>query len=607
MKSLQNLSIKARSLIFLSSSIALLFALLGGLFYFLYADSLEKNLEQKLVGTAQALSLVLTADEISSAQTSSVEDPAWRAKQNLLNTFKDRFGTTYVYAMRRQPSGEVVFTHFDDPKKEYGDSLLIKVYDDYPEELKQVLDGQGGRFTQPYTDQYGSFKSWFMPVTGADGKVAGALGVDFDITAVRAAEGQSQLILLVAFVALVAGLTGFLLYMNGLVFKPLKEVARRSLDLAEGQGDLSRDVEVHSVGEIKALTDNFNKFIHKLNAMVNHLKQAASMSQQVSQELAASSEEASSASVQIASNVESMEHRAVLLNQQVSEAETAVGDITGTVGALVTRLEDFSRASDRTFELLKQMLAAIESTQALAQKNLEFSEKLGQLASQGESDMKKTMEGLTAIGASAGAIYEMIKVVNDVSERTNLLAMNASIEAAHAGSFGRGFSVVAQEIRKLAEATGRNALEINASLNQITEKMTNTDSLARRSTISFQEMVQGIFTVKNSTEAMSREMLTAREASSALGRAMDELHSVGEEVKTSSGTIHQRTGQINSSINRVAELSEESRVSMKEMAVGLDEIKHVITLVAEMSNQNSMTVSILEEELAKFKTIDAQT
>jgi methyl-accepting chemotaxis protein len=438
-------------------------------------------------------------------------------------------------------------------------------YTDFPPELEIAYTEKRTVKTAFYTDTYGSFQSVFRPILDASGNVVAVYGADVEVTTVVAERNRALAVFILFLLIEIAGLVAFSFVMGRLVFRPLRELSAKTQDLADGEGDLTHNLSLRSVGEIRVLTGHFNHFLDKLSNLIIHLKKAARMSSDVSQELAA---------MQIASNMESMDHRAGQLNHEVLSAREALDNIGRSLTGVVGRLQRFSDEAVETAGLLASQKESIASTQALS--------------------------------ATATTIFDMLKTVNDVSDQTNLLAMNASIEAAHAGSLGRGFAVVAGEIRKLAEVTRRNAHDINTSLAELTERMTQTTGLSRRTADSFQAIVGGVHATRSGMESIVREMDQARVASDRIGNTVHDLESLADELRTSSGEVQARTLAVGQAVEAVSNLSEESRVSMAEMAAGLSEIKNANFLVAEQASQNTLSVSVLDEELSKFKTRESE-
>jgi methyl-accepting chemotaxis protein len=123
---------------------------------------------------------------------------------------------------------------------------------------------------------------------------------------------------------------------------------------------------------------------------------------------------------------------------------------------------------------------------------------LNRLATEGGEDMRQTLASMALIASSVTLVKDLTSVINGVAAQTNLLAMNAAIEAAHAGEHGRGFAVVADEIRKLAETTSRNAQEIDRSLASMVSGIESSRSLTAKTDRSIGELVSGIKEVSDS-------------------------------------------------------------------------------------------------------------
>jgi ribose transport system substrate-binding protein len=229
---------------------------------------------------------------------------------------------------------------------------------------------------------------------------------------------------------------------------------------------------------------------------------------------------------------------------------------------------------------------------------------LNSLAAEGESNMKQTLISMKGIASSVDVVKSLIKVINDVAAKTNLLAMNAAIEAAHAGEHGRGFSVVADEIRKLAEQTSHNAGQINQNLLGMVKGIESSTALTVKTDRSIHELVGGIKEVSNSlTEIMAglAEMsIGTQEITSSLTNLID----ITEQVKTDSKLIDDKSTQIDVVMTAVIEISGETMQSMKGFTASVDEIKTASQDISSAGRENSENMDIVSQEVSRFKIID---
>lgn len=166
-------------------------------------------------------------------------------------------------------------------------------------------------------------------------------------------------------------------------------------------------------------------------------------------------------------------------------------------------------------------------------------------------------------------INDMVDIINSISTNTNLLSMNAAIEAAHAGSFGKGFAVVADEIGRLSEAVSENADMIGKTLNHLEKSITGTRDISVKSGESQKIIISGVKNMADSLSEMIIQMDEMSAGSSQLMQSIEQLNTISHDVKKESGLISDNIDNVKSAVNRIEELSAKTKNNFKQLSESL--------------------------------------
>lgn len=330
-------------------------------------------------------------------------------------------------------------------------------------------------------------------------------------------------------IAYLYGVIGLLLlllilyvYMKKYVNTPLTELVNSLKDIAEGEGDLTKPLKVNSKDEIGEVSFWFNKFLESLRLMINKLKQQ--------------SEELYEATLNISTAMEEMESTS-------KEIQTSILDTESQMKSSSTYLSSISEEINHQDEIISKM-------------GNEFSKVRGN-SMEGSESISKSVSEMESIQQQSENIMKMINLIIGIAKQTNLLSLNAAIEAAKAGSQGRGFAVVAEEVRKLAEKTSEASDNITSTV---------TDSNVRITLASQTVFATGkvLFKIVESVEQVSEFVEKAKEiANLQTGGIGNVLNSVDEvnnlTIQNASATtqLTETIAEISKTANQLADVSEQ--------------------------------------------------
>jgi methyl-accepting chemotaxis protein len=363
-------------------------------------------------------------------------------------------------------------------------------------------------------------------------------------------------------------------------------------------------VKVASLGkdEIGQLAVHLGEVVRALGVFFHAVKGAADNVTGLKDALAAGTAESAAAVNQINHNIDSIKTRFMVLDSAIDQATTALNDI----GRYLESFKEDSAAQAGSMEKAGAELSkAVDSVSSVARDLAEkarSADKLKRVVLDGGERVQATNEIIRTISRDIAGIAEIIELIDQISEQTNILSMNAAIESAHAGAVGKGFAVVADEIRKLAESTQDNAQRIGDALSAITAKIANaldTSETTARAFDSINSDVVG-FVV-----ALEQIAAAAAASSAASIRVVTAINGSVDGSKHFSATTHdmyQRHRAIQDAMQNIQSISDETLAGITEIDTGSQEILDSVVHVNEISAQSSERIGALEEAMAGFRT-----
>ena len=368
------------------------------------------------------------------------------------------------------------------------------------------------------------------------------------------------------------------------------------------EGDLSVTFLVKSKDEVGELSRRMNDFIHSLDEALLGIKDAATRNAAVRDQLLEATKKTGSSLADMRAAVEGVERQAKLLDEKIGATKDSVTSISSGVGQLDARISDQIAMVEESTAAITQMLATIGNMARLAEKDKELASALVKTSDAGREVFLAAFEKIEAITERVGKIEEMIEIIDTIAGQTNLLAMNAAIEAAHAGEAGKGFAVVADEIRKLAEASAEGSREIAGSVRGIIESIESAKEGSSETTRAFGEIDEKIREVSRSVTEISSSLGETDEGGRQILIAMTNLRELSASINTESRSVADNTRVIDTSMADLDQVAESVRTAMASIGKRSNDIAATADRTAELAQELTSVGDDLEKRISHFKT-----
>lgn len=388
----------------------------------------------------------------------------------------------------------------------------------------------------------------------------------------------------------------------GRTVKPLKSITDKLEDISKGEGDLTVHIDYNGKDEMGVLSGCFNMFVMKLHDIIQEIKAKITELNSISDNLAASSSESSSAIQQINANIMSMTGKTSNLDEYIHNLESVADDFKLFVENVNKQIHLQSDNIITSSAQIEQMVASINNANQTAEAKLKLIKQLEESAKDGRAEMDETLSQISEISNGANIILETLNVINSIASQTDLLAMNAAIEAAHAGESGKGFSVVADEIRKLAENTTTNAKDITNSLKHIIELIEKSQQTATGTGEKFDIIMSEIIDTSQGIHEISGAMNEIEDGSKRIIQSLTVINDGSAELKNASETMKNKVDDINKYTKNISMISTDTKNGMSEITIGTKEINESMHIVSEASIKNAENIKKIQEQIEAFKT-----
>jgi len=386
-----------------------------------------------------------------------------------------------------------------------------------------------------------------------------------------------------------------------ILVKPIVKVADTLRDISEGEGDLTHNIIVNSNDEIGDLAMYFNKTLEKIKHMVIVIKNEAVKLSDIGNSLSGNMAKTASAINQITANIQSIKGRIINQSASITQTNATMEQVINNINKLNGHVEKQSSNVSQASSAIEEMVANISSVSNTLENNAGNVKTLKEASEIGRNGLQEVASDIQEIARESEGLMEINAVMENIASQTNLLSMNAAIEAAHAGESGKGFAVVADEIRKLAESSGEQSKTIGNVLKKIKDSIEKITKSTGNVLSKFEAIDSGVKTVSDQEDNIRNAMEEQGEGSRQILQSAGSLNELTQQVKAGSREMLDGSREVIHESQNLEKVTQEITGGMNEMATGAEQVDAAIHNINEMTNKNREGIDALIQEVSRFK------
>ena len=439
----------------------------------------------------------------------------------------------------------------------------------------------------------------------ADGsyEVIGALFAGVELSTVDAIINahSGRLMLIIGLAALGLLLAGGALnfsFIKMLVINPIKRIS--GVLQKVGDGDISQQIRLRPGDEMGEMAGHFDRTLENLKRLVTIIQNEAEAVDDIGADLSGNMNKTAGAMNEINGGIQHMQRQIGAQADSIAATNTAVERISGNINRLTSEIETQSASVSQSSSAIEEMLANIESVTRISRTNSDSVTRLADASEVGRKGLEAVAADMREIARESEGLLEINGVLQNIASQTNLLSMNAAIEAAHAGESGKGFAVVADEIRKLAESSGEQSKTISTVLKKIRDSLTKISLATGEVLDRFGAIDSGVKTVSDQEEQIRNAMEEQSAGSRQILEAIQKLNEITGTVKSGAEEMRQGSAEILSEGKNLETATAEITGDMNEMAIRAAEVNGSIVHVNSISNKSKNNIDVLREAISHF-------
>ena len=366
--------------------------------------------------------------------------------------------------------------------------------------------------------------------------------------------------------------------------------------------DLTRELPLRSKDEISRVAGYINNMVLKLKEVIIGIKAAVTESQERSEMATEEIRTMSETIAAISTELGVIREQFASLHGNIDDSSTTVEEITRNIESLAKQIDRQAFSVTETSSSMEEISRSIHSVNDITHNQATVSEKIMNDIDEGRRRTRETNKLIQTTLENAQNIRQVVQIINTIAAQTNLLAMNAAIEAAHSGEYGRGFSVVADEIRKLAESAGKNAKKIQDLIKEVTRNVEAASVSSDEDTEIFEIINERIKDFHQSFQEISGALEEMASGSGQVQETTVELSDITQGIRTGYTEMQAGTGGIARALGSIRDISSQVLERLSTIDGSTDTIVKSVESIVGSQEGTEQNIAALHRKIELFKT-----